>query len=130
MGMHVRSSAQPQGNVPNPGAAAPNPKFATNLNMVVPSNVAQFKLAPHYLGNPTDDPYYLLGSTKRPKANLEVFTEAAGAAPVRLALQNYSEQECYAPEGGPKQIDWDKVSMDNSAAPVAHAADIDTPIQR
>jgi hypothetical protein len=117
MEMHIRPSftqAQPPQGAPN----TTNPKYLGNMNMVMPSNPTQFKIAPQFMGATPEDPFYLLASAKRPK-NMDIFTENNAGMSNRYALQTYpADQDRALHPSSLKPIDWEKVSMEQSQVPV------------
>jgi hypothetical protein len=119
MEMHIRPSySQSQPGMPQGPANPANPKFLGNMNMVVPSNATQFKIAPHFMGGAADDALFLLASGKRPK-NMDVFVDSNPGGSNRYALQTYAaDQDGVLHPSSPKPIDWERVTMEHSQAPV------------
>lgn len=90
-------------------------KYGSTMNLVVPSNVLQYKIAPQFIGNPQDDPMFMKASTKRGNKVLDLYTDPNAGLPGRYAIQPYNDQDgAYSM----RQIDWEKVSAEQNPTSV------------
>lgn len=90
-------------------------KYANTRNLVVPSNVLQYKIAPQFMGNPQEDPMFMKASTKRGNKILDLYNDPNVGPSARYALQPYTDQDgAYSM----RQIDWEKVSAEQNPTSV------------